>query len=343
MWCFLLSVLFNLASLHQQGYTGQGITIAVLDGGFYNADRMWPDRIVEVHDLLPADTIAKYGDIFANPQDYHGTACVSTILGDSARTGTAPEATVILIRTEETAYETLDEVTRLAQGFHLADSLGADVITCSLGYSDYFTDPADNYTYDDIDGTSPCALAASEVGLRRIVCCSAGNDGNKPFHYIGTPADARNILTIGACDTLGVAANFSSFGPTADGRPKPEVAALGKLTWVNTGSGWYRSNGTSFSTPEVAGLMACLRQAFPTASSAELREAVIATASLTQTPDCQLGHGIPDAPAAFAYLQATALPNYHQNVSSAQVRLQQGRVVITRGNTTYTLLGGRIR
>lgn len=360
----IVSQLFNLGPLHEAGFRGEGMTIAIIDGGFFRANdpNVFPqDHIIGEYDLVREDYLAGNTAImdttsmFEVPGDRHGTMCLSTMLYSHPQwIGTAPDAHYILIRSEETSKEDIREVHRLARALHLADSLGADIITISLGYYQ-FDDTLQNYTYADMDGTSPCALAATEVAKHnRIVCTSAGNEGNKAWHYISTPADALDILSIGAVTKDSIPASFSSWGPSQDGRQKPELAAWGQSTAIfnpslqdSTGTfvgALVYGNGTSFSTPEVAGMMACLWQAMPDLTAAELRQLVIETASSYATPDAQIGYGIPNASAAYAAYLAKKEPsadmgNIDSNEEQGQLVYKNGQLFIRKAGHIYTLLG----
>lgn len=361
----ILSQLFNLAPLHEAGFHGEGITIAVIDVGFFRANdpTVFPqDHIVGEYDLVHDDyltgnsAVTDSFTIYESPDDYHGTCCLSTMLyHDQYFCGTAPGANYILIRTEDVLHENIDEVDRLARGIRLADQLEADIITISLGYST-FDDEATSYTYDDMNGTSPAAIAVNEaVEHGRLVCVSAGNDGNKPWHYISTPADAEWALTVGAVKEDSTAAAFSSWGPTADGRTKPEVSALGQktvvLSTISTDSlGQYinqlvYSNGTSFACPEVAGMAACLWQALPHLDAKQLRQLIIESCSQYTMPDCQIGHGIPNAWTAYQRASGASFLDDHVSSPPHNIRhvvYRNGQLLIEHDGFYYTILGTRL-
>lgn len=174
--------------------------------------------------------------------------------------------------------------------------MGADIIATSLYYTQ-FDDPAQNHTYADMDGrTTVCAIAAvftARVGILTFAC--AGNSGTSPWFYIGTPADADSILAVGAVDLSGNLANFSSRGPSSDGRIKPDISAMGvNAIVVNSGGNVTTASGTSFATPLSAGGAACLWQSAPTYSAMQLRHAIHMSASQWANPDSLQGYGIPD-------------------------------------------------
>lgn len=365
----LIFLLFNLPLLHEQGYTGRDVRIAIIDAGFFRANdpTVFPqEQIAGVYDLIAEDLAA--GDpatrdtfpMFVDPSNTHGTSCLSTMLyRDSTFTGTAPDATYYLIRSEDNYAEYRGEVTRLARAFRLADSLDVDIVTVSLGYT-VFDDTLTNYRYEDMNGSSEAAQAALELARHgRLVCVAMGNDARKPWHYISTPADADSILSVGAVRADSTAADFSSFGPTADGRLKPEVSALGHQTTVympNTkdAAGAYvgaliPGNGTSFATPEIAGLAACLWQAMPELSAEELRQRIIESCHRYGEWDAQRGYGIPDAWYALTGTHAPTGLYDNQAASGAHHAtrgyklLQGGRLLIRRGQQTYDLLGHRVK
>jgi serine protease AprX len=222
--------------------------------------------------------------------------------------GTAPHASFWLIRTEVGEYEALVEEYNWAAGAEFADSLGVDVINSSLGYTT-FDNPVFDHTYSDMDGnTAPVTIAADLATSRgMMVVNSAGNSGGNSWQYIGAPADGDSVFSIGAVDAQGFYASFSSTGPTADGRIKPDVAAQGSGTTVVSGEGYVvQGYGTSFSSPIMAGAMACLWQAVPSFSAEELRNAVRGTASQAVIPDSLLGFGIPNMMNALTVLSANS-------------------------------------
>lgn len=349
MLLILLAIL-GLGPLHDLGYTGEGVKVAIIDAGFFRAnDSAVFDQthILETWDLIP-DSL-RSGEMFGDPNDTHGTSCLSTMLYRSNEfTGTAPDADYYLIRTEEINRESYDEVERLMHAFDMADSLDVDVISVSLGYYT-FDDSVHNFTHDSLDGMSLVSRKVTEIAHHnRLVCIAAANEAQKPWHKIALPSDAFDILAVGAVGADSIAASFSSFGPSADKRQKPEVSAPGKATTIympnyKDESGVYvgrvtTGNGTSFATPEIAGMCACLRQALPTHSAAEIREAIIRSSHLYDTPDYQRGHGIPNAWQAYQALTATDInENNHEN--ETRKILRNGQILIRHGKRTYTVYG----
>lgn len=288
----------KLDYLHDLGFTGEGVTIAILDNGFPGVDTASGFSYIRDNGQIKGG----YNFVDGNEDIYgsgsHGTVVLSTIGGyiENQFVGTAIDADFYLYITENNQHELPDEEVNWIAAAEKADSIGVDVINTSLGYSD-FDDSRYNYEYEDMDGAttfiSRGAQIAAEKGIMVVV--SAGNSGNSDWHYITAPADAKDVLTIGAVDSNNNPAGFSSYGPTSDGRIKPDVDALG--VWASVirpdGSIDY-SSGTSFSSPIMAGAMACLIQAFPEILPGDLRENVRKSAHLYENPTAQMGYGIPD-------------------------------------------------
>ncbi|MBN1597023.1 MAG: S8 family peptidase [Bacteroidales bacterium] len=284
--------------LHTSGYRGEGITIAVLDAGFINAqsieslDSLWEEnRIIGIKDFVK-DSI----DMFLAHS--HGTLVLSILAGivPGNFEGSAPKANYVLVRTENGNREYIDEEYNWVCGAEYADSMGVDVINSSLGYSE-FQDDSQNHTYADMNGRTTVvsygALMAARKGM--LVHCSAGNSGDDPWGYIIAPADADSIIAVGACDSLKIIANFSSRGNSSDNRVKPDITAMGSGTSAQIIPGYFRTcNGTSCSSPVVTGLSACLWQANRDFSAQDIRLAIIESADRYNEPDTIYGYGIPD-------------------------------------------------
>ena len=301
--------LCNGQFLHEQGFRGNDMLIAILDAGFYHArtlpvfQSLWAQsRVIRMRNFVD-DTL----DLFeAHP---HGMYILSIIGGDipGIFIGSAPDASFLLLRSEDTSSEFPVEEDNWAAAAEYADSIGADVINSSLGYSQ-FDNPAFDHSYSDLDGkTTPSSRAAKLASSKGIlVVNSAGNEGNKSWHYIMAPADAPGILAVGAVDSLGNKASFSSFGPSSDGRVKPDVSAMGVATAVQGQNGnILRGNGTSFSSPVIAGLATCLWQAFPEVTKDDLIQAILVSTPGFYSPSDETGYGIPDFSIAYQYLKST--------------------------------------
>jgi len=303
---FIQVAMINAHLLHQQGWEGQGVDVAVLDRGFDDVDN---DAIFET---LRNDERIKATYSFVKNQENvsggtHGSFVLSTMAGfmPDSLIGTAPQSNYCLFQTEEGSAENVVEEDYWVFAAERADSLGVDIINSSLGYSEF--DLAEsNHTYADMDGNTTRISIAADIAVSKgiIVVTSAGNSGNNPWHFITAPADADSVLAVGAVDAAGVHAFFSSFGPSSDGDVKPNVAAMGlNSVFADLDHGIRTGNGTSFSSPILAGGIACLRQAHPVRTPMEIVRAVEASAHIYNTPNDSLGHGIPDLWIAHEILQ----------------------------------------
>lgn len=285
-------------ALHDDGYTGNGKLIAVLDAGFIDVDThpgfasMWAaGRMVDKRNFTLASN-----DVFG--YDTHGTRAFSTIAGYVPGTyiGSAPMASYALYITEDGNSEQLIELANMVFATERADSIGADVVTSSLGYNT-FDNSTDNFVFaTDFDGKTTIAAKAANMATQKgiLFVASAGNEGGGSWNMVLTPGDADSALTVGSVDYTGMSAFNSGYGPNAAGRVKPDVVGMGVAAAVFIGAGYGNQNGTSFSTPQIAGYAACLMQAFPGAKPYQVREAIIRCASRYSSPTTQQGYGIPD-------------------------------------------------
>ncbi len=284
--------------MHSAGYKGQGMMIAVFDEGFYNVNKLsafdsinQQNRIVATYNFQN-----RTKDVYTNGT--HGTNVLSCLAANLPNNiiGTAPSASYVLLKTEVAEYELPTEEFFWVQAAEFSDSIGVDIINSSLGYTDFDVTSL-NHSYADMDGkTTICSRAAkiaSEVGI--LVCNSAGNEGAKSWKYIKAPADAESIIAVGAVSAEGNKSSFSSFGPSADGRIKPDLSAMGSsVAVINafTGEVEYR-NGTSFASPLLCGLAAGVWQANPKLTNIGLIEFLKSTATNSSSPNNQVGYGIP--------------------------------------------------
>ena len=295
--------------LHQHNFSGRGMQIAIIDAGFPNVDNFIAfQRLRDNNQILGGYDFVNRSENFYTGH-YHGMAVLSTIAAyiDNQFIGTAPDAEFYLFITEDNMNEVPLEESLWVEAAEKADSLGVDVINASLGYSVFFDNPSYNYTYNDMDGKTAFISRGAEIAFSRgmIVVNSAGNEGNDPWHYINAPADANSVLSIRAVNSTGIIANFSSFGPTSDNRIKPDVIAQGAGVYIINSSGNIAtSNGTSFSSPVLAGLITCLWQAFPNKSNAEIIQLVKESAHLYNNPTNQEGYGIPNFEVIYDLLYA---------------------------------------
>jgi serine protease AprX len=287
----------KLDFLHEKGYTGRGVLMAVLDAGFSSLTTL-PAFIEPVENgqiLATRNFVEPEKDVY-NAHS-HGTNVSSIIVANWPDTlmGTAPDVQLILATTEDGRSETRIEEYAWIGGAEWADSLGADIMNTSLGYTE-FDDTTTNYSYRDMDGKTAHISIANGMSAAKgmISVTSAGNSGNDNWYHIGAPADAADILAVGAVDKNGLLASFSSRGPTYDHRIKPEVSAMGALTAIQSTDSTARLGyGTSFSSPVIAGATAVLWQAFPGLTSTELMRWIIESGDRADDPDIQYGYGIP--------------------------------------------------
>lgn len=300
--------MLNGQFLHQLGYQGEGSDIAVLDAGFNKLNQL------KAFEHLKSGNQIGYQENFVNPnkpvtnEGSHGTAVLSAMAArlPDVYTGVAPKADYHLFKSENTNSEYLVEEIAWVAAAEAADSAGALVINSSLGYT-RFDDSTTDHTYDHLDGATTFVTTGAEIAFDKgmLVVNSAGNKGRSEWQYISAPADGKTVLTVGAVDSSGKRVAFSSIGPTADGRIKPDIMAMGAKTVV-IGLKEGRpavTYGTSFSAPLISGLTACLWQAFPNVSNAEIRNAIVKSGNQAENPDTVNGNGIPDFYEAYVYLQ----------------------------------------
>ena len=284
--------------LHQQDYTGTGMTIAVLDAGFPGVNTTQPFQRLRDKGLIRGgyNYLSRSDDFYT--AGTHGTIVLSSMAGyiEGQLTGTAPDADYYLFITEDSTSENPVEESYWVEAAEVADSLGVDVINSSLGYFKY-DDPRYSYSYENMDGQTAFISRGADIAVSRGVFCvvSAGNSGNTSTPHIGAPADAIDVLTVGAVDANESYVSFSSIGPSYDNRVKPDVMARGyQVTMATIEGNLGSASGTSFSSPITAGLVACLWQALPNKTNTELRELIKESADRYNSPTIQYGYGIPD-------------------------------------------------
>lgn len=326
----------TVPEVHDQGYDGSGITLAIFDTGFRKTHEAFAQAYAENRVLAEYDFVFEDGNTANEAADdpsqwNHGTYIWSVSGGQKDGTiyGPAYKANFILCKTEYVVTETHAEEDNWVAAVEWVDSIGADVITSSLGYFDF--DPGQtSYTYADLNGLTTiitqAANTAASLGI--VVCNSMGNSG-PGAGTLSAPADAFDILSVGAVNSSGVIASFSSRGPTFDGRTKPEVCARGVSTFAASASSttaYTNVNGTSLSTPLVAGAACLLLQARPTFTPQMVRQALMATATQAATPDNTYGSGIIDLADALSYgatiasdLQTGQVPLTVQFTGSSQL------------------------
>ncbi len=312
--------------LHDKGFRGEGMLIAILDAGFYHYLSLPAfdsvrnnNQVIETYDYVANETSVD--------EDFpHGMECFSIIGGNipGQLVGSSPKANFYLYRTEDVSSESPVEEQYWAAAAERADSIGVDVISTSLGYTQ-FDNPVFNHTYADLNGNTTIIANAADFAAKKgmIVVVAAGNEGNNAWHFIATPADADSVLTVGAVNSSGVVGNFSSYGPSSNGQVKPTVASVGVGTALSSPSGTIISgNGTSFATPNMAGLVTCLWQAFPDFTNMEIIQAVIKSSSIYNSPDDRIGYGIPNFHKAFDDLnQQRALKNINNILGTSWIKI----------------------
>lgn len=290
--------MLGIDKMHEAGFLGEGVLVGIFDSGFQNAQNLdifkslySDNRLLTTWDFV-SDELSVVND------HNHGTSVLSVLAANQSGTfvGAVPKATFALFRTEDVFSETRIEELYWLLAAERADSLGVDVINSSLGYYS-FDNPAQNYEISDLDGNTTLITKAADWAASKgiIVVTSAGNEGRNSWRKITAPADADSVIAVGAVSSNEEYVAFSSIGPSADGRVKPEVVAMGLSTTVGrTNNSVGSSSGTSFSSPLIAGLATGIKQAYPTLSAMKIRELIIKSGSQYENPDEFLGHGIPN-------------------------------------------------
>ena len=300
--------LHNGEFLHNIGLRGQGMQVAMLDDGFnnYTAFSAFDSINANSQVLGTWDFVAREPTVINDGN--HGMSCFSTIGANipGQYVGMAPKANFWLFRTEDDASEYPIEEHNWSCGAERADSSGADIISTSLGYTT-FDSPlgASSHTYSDMNGNTTMASIAADLAAKKglLVFAANGNDGSNSWHYLSAPADGDSVIAVGAVNTSAVVAGFSSYGPSSDGRIKPDVASVGSNALIENAAGNVAfSNGTSFACPKMAGLGTCLWQGFPEYNNIKILHAIQASGNIASTPDDRTGYGIPDMKKAFGIL-----------------------------------------
>jgi hypothetical protein len=290
----------NGVTVHKQGYAGEGVIIAVLDAGFQNADKITGfAHLFESGRIVMEKNVVEPNISVCDPEiHWHGTSVLSCMGGylEGEYVGTAPKASYALIRTEDAPTEFLIEEYFWMIGAEAADSLGADIINSSLGYTT-FDDPMMDHKYSDMDGKTAISSIAAKMAVERgvFVTNSAGNNNGDSFPWVGSPADAPEALALGAVDLSGVIAYFSSIGPNGVGYPKPDVVACGlgaAVLFPDNSIGL--ASGTSFASPITCGMVACIIGAAPNKTPDQILKAVQQSANRYPEHDIQYGYGIPN-------------------------------------------------
>lgn len=304
--------------LHNHGFRGEGMQMCVLDAGFYHYLSLQTFDSIRNNNQVLGTWDFVTNDASVDEDNSHGMQCLSTIAANipGVFVGTAPKTSFYLYRTEDVGSEYPIEEQNLAAGAERADSLGVDLCSVSLGYSE-FSNSIFDYTYADMNGNTSISARAADMASKKgmLMVIAAGNEGNNSWHYLITPSDADSVMCVGAVDTTGAVAGFSSYGPSSDGQVKPAVAAVGSFAVVaNTANGMPSFGfGTSFACPNMAGITTCLWQAFPEVNNMTVIETLERSAKNYATPDNRIGYGIPDVKKAFTILQKSM---YTQQVTA---------------------------
>ncbi len=349
----------NGSYFHNAGYTGKGTDIGVLDAGFTNVNTNHAfDSLRLQGRLLGTKDIAEpNSNVYS--LDEHGANVLSIMTGNlpGKYLGTAPESSFWLIRTEYAPTEYLVETDFWTSGIEFADSVGVDVVNSSLVYTE-FDDSSMDFSYNDMNGkvsrASRAAYLASKKGI--IVCNSAGNYGSSLWQYLGSPADADGIITVGAVTSTGSSSDFSSYGSSSDGRIKPEICALGTSTaYINKKGLVSTGNCTSYATPLISGTMACLVQALKETNShfdiESIRTLLIQSSNLYHNPTDQLGYGIPDFDKVLKYLNfydskktetSSFEPYYDAHNKIIRITLFNNSIAIEKLFRIYSITGCKV-
>ncbi len=294
--------------LHNIGLRGQGMQVAVLDGGFQNYTTLDAFDSVNTNGQILStwDFVSRHASV---AEDHpHGMQCLSTIAANipGQFIGKAPKASFHLFRTEDVASEYPIEEHNWVCGAERADSIGSDIISSSLGYFD-FDNPVFNYTYANMNGNTTMAAIGADLAAKKglIVFNSVGNEGGSSWHFLATPSDGDSVVAVGAVSVLGTVGGFSSYGPSADGQVKPDMASVGVAAMIQTTSNTVATgNGTSFACPNMAGLGTCLWQGFPEYNNIKIIRALQLAGHKSAAPDDRVGYGIPNMKTAFSILLA---------------------------------------
>ena len=299
--------LSEVPEVHEAGITGEGVLIGILDTGFKwkTHPALENANVIAERDFVFGDSITENEAGDSPDQHNHGTSVFSLIGGflDDKYIGSSFNSSFLLAKTEDVASETRVEEDNYAAALEWLEKEGADIVTSSLGYSDFDGDNED-YTYEDMDGNTTLVSKALNIAfdLGIVTVTSAGNEGNDKWFYISSPADAYNVLAVGAVNASNQVTGFSSNGPTSDGRIKPEVTAMGQSVYVASASGgYYTGNGTSFSAPIVAGVTGLLLSAHPHLTNSQVRDIIIKTADESESPNNKRGYGLASAARAIEY------------------------------------------
>ena len=342
----------NIRALHVAGFTGAGMTIAVIDTGFPSVNTGNAYKRLRDNGRIKGgyNFISKNTDIYNTSLNTHGSICLGTIGGylDNQFVGTAPDADFYLYASEDGANEIPEEQLYWIEAAEEADRKGVDVITTSLGYTT-FDDSRYDYTYNDMNGSTTFIARGAQIAAEKgiFLTVAAGNDGNNTWHYVATPADNAKVFTIGAVTSQGSSSSFSSYGPNSAGVVKPDGSARGTDTYTVFGSQVTQASGTSLANPLAAGGVACLLQSLPkTISREEIKSKLRQNASLYPNPSAQMGYGILNFYKTYqSYLGVDELKkmkvNIYPNPAKSTIHISSDKPI--QSIAIYDMLGRLIR
>lgn len=335
----------NLKPLHDAGYQGQGIVMAIMDCGYPGVDTMRCFRSLREEDRLLGMCDYTIEDApMSSLGNKHGTYCATLMLGQtSLYQGAAPKASAYLIRTEEVLSESPKEPDNWIAAIEFCDSVGVQVASTSLGYF-RFDAPFESMTYSQLDGktmrSSRAALIAARKGM--LLCMAIGNNGqDATWHWTHTPGDADSIITVGAVDKDSVIAPFSSYGNTSDGRLKPEVCGMGYACYMyDIVSGkLFTANGTSYACPIIAGMAACIWSAHPDENAQQIRQRILTSSHLYEQPQQKYGYGIPNAYEAAGRPMVSSNEVLKESAPVVIKIIRHGQLYLWRNGQRMDLLG----
>lgn len=340
--------------LHELDYTGEGMIVAVLDAGFPSIDTN-----PGFQKMRDENRILGTYDFEARTENVDGTSThgfkTSSDIGGFLQdefVGTAPQASFYFFVTEYDPTETPAEEAWWVEALERSDSLGVDVVNTSLSYR-VFDNPSYDYTYEDLNGQTTFSARGANIAFDKgmILVTSAGNGGNSSFPTVRTPGDSPGTLTVGAVSSNGNYAYFSSIGPTVDGRIKPDVMAQGaSAAVINTGGDVDFNNGTSFSSPIMAGVVTCLWQSRPEVPNGYIMQIIRESANLYNNPTDEMGYGIPNFEDAYAALQELGLEDeflmsnfaLYPNPVTSKINISFPEGISNATFTIYSILGNKV-
>jgi len=308
--------------LHNAGFHGESMTIAILDDGFNNYLSNPAFDSLRIHHRILGSYDFVHQKVSVNEEEIHGANCFSILAANLPGTfvGSAPAANYWLFKTEDDLSESPVEEQNWVTAAEFADSVGADLISTSLGYA-YFDDSVYDLNYAERNGHGSLVTRGANLAVAKgiIVTAAAGNSGLEPTEkkYIICPADGDSVFAVGAVDKNGLIGNFSSWGPNSSGLLKPDGVSVGAAAFLIGADGnLYSGNGTSYANPNLAGLITCLWQAFPEMNVKDILDAVRQSSSRFSKPDGQYGFGIPDFEKAYQLLNEKRLNTLQPLTSS---------------------------